>query len=377
MDSSTKDMIKAVCKVADANGNVSKGELHTVLKILGMDVDSILKELPLSNGSISIDDFLDYSYSKMKIPIPDKVEEKKAPTETAKANTKEMIKAKFKRAGNGMISQSELQAVLKNLGMDGAELNSVFKNLDLSKGSVSIDDFIDWTYGEKKKSAAEPVEHPSLGIVRLDYDYPPAPGDIDHSGSFTYDVYYRAVPGLTFDVCQSGKIPPEVEKEFIEAIKWLCAKGVKGISGDCGFMMWFQALARKHTKKPVFMSSLAHLPAITCAFANFELIAIFTANSQTLKPMKALIKDECGVDPDERRYIIVGCEDVPGFEAVELGQKVDTVKVTPGIVKKVQDTLKAHPTIRAILMECTELPAYSDAVRAATGLPVFDAITCA
>jgi len=272
MDSSTKDMIKAVCKVADANGNVSKGELHTVLKILGMDVDSILKELPLSKGSISIDDFLDYTYGKMKIPIPDKVEEKKAPTETAKSNTKEMIKAKFKQAGNGMISQSELQSVLKNLGMDGAELNSVFKNLDLSKGSVSIDDFIDWTYGEKKKSAAEPVEHPSLGIVRLDYDYPPAPGDIDHSGSFTYDVYYRAVPGLTFDVCQSGKITPEIEKEFIEAIKWLCAKGVKGITGDCGFMMWFQSIARRHTRKPVFMSSLAHLPAVTCAFASFELV---------------------------------------------------------------------------------------------------------
>merc|ERR1719247_1414435 len=89
-----------------------------------------------------------------------------------------MIKAKFKQAdASGMISKSELQTVLKSLGMDGAELSSVFKNLDLSKGSVSIDDFIDWTYGEKK-SAAPGTEHPSLGIIRLDYDYPPAPGDI-------------------------------------------------------------------------------------------------------------------------------------------------------------------------------------------------------
>ena len=31
--------------------------------------------------------------------------------------------------------------------------------------------------------------------------------------------------------------------------------------------------------------------------------------------------------------------------------------------------------IRAIVFECTELPPYSDAVRAATKLPVFDAIT--
>merc|ERR1719163_2345247 len=32
-------------------------------------------------------------------------------------------------------------------------------------------------------------------------------------------------------------------------------------------------------------------------------------------------------------------------------------------------------TIAAFIMECTELPPYSDALRAATGLPVWDAIT--
>ena len=25
-------------------------------------------------------------------------------------------------------------------------------------------------------------KHPALGVVRLDYDYPPAPGDSDHPG---------------------------------------------------------------------------------------------------------------------------------------------------------------------------------------------------
>lgn len=33
--------------------------------------------------------------------------------------------------------------------------------------------------------------------------------------------------------------------------------------------------------------------------------------------------------------------------------------------------------IRAILLECTELPPYADALRYATGLPVYDAITTA
>merc|ERR1719352_1349909 len=215
----------------------------------------------------------------------------------------------------------------------------------------------------------------SLGVIRLDYNYPPAPGDIDSPESFGYDVFYRVVPGFTFEMCQSGKLTSQVEQNFEEALDWLVQKGVTGITGDCGFMMYFQQLARRHTTKPVFMSSLAQLPAVTCAFNQHELIAVFTANSETLKPMRNLIRDECGVDPEERRFVIVGCQDVPGFEAVAAGGKVDTVKVTPGMVELAKKTLIQYPKIRAILFECTELPPYADALRAATRLPVYDAIT--
>merc|ERR1712048_1088436 len=119
-------------------------------------------------------------------------------------------------------------------------------------------------------------------------------------------------------------------------------------------MMYFQALARQHTKKPVFMSSLAQLPAITCSFAKNELIAIFTANGKSLEPMRDLIRDECGVELGEHRYIIVGCEDVPGFEAVAAGDKVDTKAVTPGMVAKAKQVIQRYPQIRAFLFECTE-----------------------
>jgi hypothetical protein len=37
--------------------------------------------------------------------------------------------------------------------------------------------------------------------------------------------------------------------------------------------------------------------------------------------------------------------------------------------------IKDFPAARAFLFECTELPPYSDAVRHATGLAVYDAIT--
>lgn len=44
------------------------------------------------------------------------------------------------------------------------------------------------------------------------------------------------------------------------------------------------------------MSSLAQLPAVTCAYNKNEQIIIMTANSKTLEPMRDLIRDECGVD---------------------------------------------------------------------------------
>lgn len=226
------------------------------------------------------------------------------------------------------------------------------------------------TPGMKKKSDT------SLGIIRLDYDYPPAPGDIDSEASFAYDVHYKVVPGLTFGMCQAGTLTPEVEKAFCDSIDYLVnEKKVSGISGDCGFMMWFQELARKHTKKPVFMSALAQLPAVTCAYAEHETIVVMTANGKTLEPMRDLIRDECGVDTQNKRFIIVGCEDVPGFEAVALGEKVDTKAVEPGMVTKALQVVKDHPDAACFLLECTELPPYADAIRHATGLPVFDAIT--
>merc|ERR1740121_3384634 len=222
------------------------------------------------------------------------------------------------------------------------------------------------------------VKHqaPTLGVVRLDYNYPPAAGDIDCPGSYDYDVLFRCVPGLTFEMAQSGKMTYTVQKEFESAIKWLESRGVCGITGDCGFMMAFQPLAPDIAKVAVFMSSMVQCPMISVAFDKYDKIMILTANSKTLKPQKQCLLSQCGFDVDDDRFIIFGCQDVPGFDAVAKGEAVDVEYVTPGMVKMAKGILERQPMIRAICLECTELPPYSDALRQATGLPVFDSITC-
>ena len=151
-------------------------------------------------------------------------------------------------------------------------------------------------------------------------------------------------------------------------------KKVKGITGDCGFMMNFQSLARNSTKIAIFMSSLCQRPAVTCSYTGKGQIIIMTANGKSLEPMRDLLRDEGGVDTEDKRYNIVGCEDVPHIgQAVANGKKVDDA--TPWIVGKAVHALLKYPQSRAFLLECTELPPYSDAIRFYTGLPVYDSIT--
>uniref|UniRef100_A0A7S4QVH1 Uncharacterized protein n=1 Tax=Alexandrium monilatum TaxID=311494 RepID=A0A7S4QVH1_9DINO len=230
---------------------------------------------------------------------------------------------------------------------------------------------------EKTKRILQRKQSPILGVVRLDYNYPPAKGDIDCPGSYDYEVLFRCVPGLTFEMAQVGRMTHTVQQEFVKAIKWLEARGVSGITGDCGFMMAFQPIASEVASVPVFMSSMVQSPMVSVAFDKYDKILILTANSKTLKPQKDTLLKHCGFDVDDSRFVIYGCEDVPGFDAVSKGDKVDVEYVTPGMVKMVTDILEKEPTIRAILLECTELPPYSDALRHSTDLPVFDAITCA
>lgn len=171
---------------------------------------------------------------------------------------------------------------------------------------------------------------------------------------------------------------PAVEKNFDDAVMWLIRhKDVSAITGDCGFMMWFIERARKlAVKTPVFLSPLMQLPSIVAGCSPADKVLILTANGPSLEPMLDLIQRQCGVDSHETRFVFVGCENVPQFgEPVQKGLKVDTDKAEPGIVKVAVNAIKEHPEVRMILLECTELPPYADAIRQATRLPVFDAIT--
>lgn len=226
-----------------------------------------------------------------------------------------------------------------------------------------------------KDSSMRKRQPPILGVLRLDYDYPPALGDVDDPDTFEYDVLYRVIPGLTFSMCQSGLITDGVKDQCIDAVRFLDSFKVSGITGDCGFMIRIQDTIRRHTQTPVFLSSLIQLPTIVHSINPEAEIGVFTANSENLEAIELELDSLSGLRDHSHRLRVIGCQSIPGFDAVLEGRKVDTQKVGDGLIELTKRVLRSNPKIGCLLLECTELPPYANALRAVTGLPVYDSIT--
>tara|TARA_B110001452_G_scaffold229597_1_gene205543 strand:- start:164 stop:607 length:444 start_codon:yes stop_codon:yes gene_type:complete len=106
-------------------------------------------------------------------------------------------------------------------------------------------------------------------------------------------------------------------------------------------------------------------------------ILVITANSESFNEnYDELVKPGWKV-ADE--IIILGLQDVDGFgNEVESGTTVEVEVAAANILKKVRETMSASDIpIKAVVSECTELPGYTNMLRAELGVPVFDAITAA
>jgi len=236
------------------------------------------------------------------------------------------------------------------------------------------------TFGPKTEAIKMPDKSamPAIGILRIDYTYPAALGDAAHPNSYYYRTPHATWNGLSFEAAQAAKpLTKEQRHAMVAALTALEKEGVMGIAGDCGFLMNYQEEARAVAKVPTFISALLQCSILTSLFSMDECILVLTANGRALLPHMPKLLSACGVTKPEqqRRFIVAGCESLPGFDAVAKGEKVDVELVMPHVVSLVQSVVAKNPLIRAVLLECTELPPYADAIRHAVKLPVLDAIT--
>lgn len=208
-----------------------------------------------------------------------------------------------------------------------------------------------------------------IGIIMMESFMPFPPGTPGNATTFSYPVLYERVheadmEHLVYEGDQALLEP------MLEAGWRLVRAGVRAVTGNCGFMILFQEAMSRELPVPVFMSSLLQLPFVARLLKPDEKVGIISASERSLSTKHL----EIALGGAEVNYAIAGMEEQPAFHAAihaEVG-KLDFERVEREVVEVAKSLIDEHPSVKALLLECTDLPPYAAAVQEATGLPIFD-----
>jgi Asp/Glu/hydantoin racemase len=181
-------------------------------------------------------------------------------------------------------------------------------------------------------------------------------------------VLYRVVRGASPEkvVLQGarGLLP-----DFIEAAQDLVRLGAEAITTNCGFLSLFQNEIAAAVSVPVATSSLMQVRWVQSTLPPGRQVGIVTVSGSTLTRAHL---ESAGVPLDTP---VVGTEDGREFFRVLIKAEKDDMDIAlaqQDIIDAGKELVARHPDVGAIVLECTNMPPYSAALQAETGLPVYD-----
>jgi hypothetical protein len=210
---------------------------------------------------------------------------------------------------------------------------------------------------------------PAVGILVTDALITRPPGDVGNPATYPFPVVYQKVPTASLERIIERE-DPELAGPILEAGRKLVRKGAAAITSTCGFLILYQGELARKLPVPVFLSSLLQLPFIRRMIGPHDRIGIITANALHLTPRHLQL---AGMEDVEDARII-GLEERPAFrEAIFAGSGIlDDRAVQEEVVIAARELVRGKGRVKAILLECSNLPPYAAAVQKAVGLPVFD-----
>ena len=210
----------------------------------------------------------------------------------------------------------------------------------------------------------------SLGLRQLEE----LPGNSTNPKSYNYPVIFQRIEGATWETVVE-KPDPTVLKNMIEQAKFYDTQGAGAILTSCGFNAVYQKKISREIKTPFYSSSLVQIPFIRSVVGDDREIIVITANKDTL--LKEHF-NETGTK-DLSNIIVYGvnneCEEWKYINSFET--KMDLEKLKDEMIEFSKRISMNHSNAGAILLECTDLPPFSNIFRENTGLPVFDYMTLA
>jgi len=205
-----------------------------------------------------------------------------------------------------------------------------------------------------------------LGILMLDTRFPRIVGDIGNPASFDFPVIYRTLEGIgPSDAVAADPDRVRIAAALAANAQKLAEAGAVGISTSCGFLALFQSELADLSPVPVATSSLLMIPTLAP-----KRVGVITASARNLTPahfaaVGAPVDTPVEGMPEEGAFATTFLAD---------GASLDRDSVERETIAAGRALLARHKALDAIVLECTNLPPYTQALCKALGLPVFDVL---
>ena len=213
-----------------------------------------------------------------------------------------------------------------------------------------------------------------VGMVMTDSRFPRIPGDNGNAATWPFPVLYRVVRGADPARVVRSPATDALLEPFAEAALELEREGVELVTTGCGFLVLYQRRIQERLQVPFLSSSLLQVPWVAGLLPPGAEVGVLTIESASLTPQHLVA---AGILP-EHSVRVLGLDEL---EATLVGSilgdrlELDVDRSRTEVVAAARTLVERHPAIRAIVLECTNLPPYRGAIREATGLPVYDLTT--
>jgi Asp/Glu/hydantoin racemase len=212
-----------------------------------------------------------------------------------------------------------------------------------------------------------------IGMVMLDNSIDRPIGDVGNPETFDFPITVARSPGATAEIVveQSGA---GVLDAVRHAALSLQEGGVRAITTCCGFLAIFQEQLVDALDIPVATSSLLQVPLAQRLIGRAKTVCVVTANASTMTQAHLAA---VGITSDVRERVeLTGLEHCTNFQNfIHERAALDFDAVRAEVVDTVTSAVRSNPGIGAIVLECTNLPPFTPAIKEATGLPVWDAVS--
>ncbi|MGJ7503449.1 aspartate/glutamate racemase family protein [Variovorax sp. ZT5P49] len=202
-----------------------------------------------------------------------------------------------------------------------------------------------------------------LGVLMLDTRFPRPPGDIGNPETFSrhgIPVRFHVVTGASPERIVK-QADPALLQPFVDAARVMVESGAAMITTSCGFLAAYQDTLANAVPIPVVTSSL-----LQCK--DFARPGILTFDAASLSPAILAMAGVPQATP------VQGME--PGCEfhrrILNNETQLDLEEAGRNVVDAACRLVGLSPSVEDIVLECTNMPPYREAIARATGRRVHD-----